>query len=44
LFDLYDRRIKLLRNVGLYLPMYTESYARMYFNKKTVGVHLVHIP
>ena len=43
-FDPDDGRSKLLLNVGLYLPMYTTSYTRMYFNKETVGEHLVHIP
>jgi len=43
-FEPDDGRSKLLRNVGLYLSMYTASYARMYFNKETVSEHLVHIP
>ena len=31
-------------HVGLYFPMCTASYIRMYFNKETVGEHPVHIP
>jgi hypothetical protein len=43
-FDPDDGRSKLLRNVGLYLPMHTASYTRLHFNKEAVGEHLIFIP